>query len=273
MLRFLPLLFVISFFAACGVSVEDGATLATAPIDRLEEFFDDSATGTATLSIVDVDLEGSLQTRETGVLDRSQDRINGSVLSGDLSADRLSVALDNGENAEIFRGPFDFVASYSRSRPFDTTTFGVLAIETPPDSLPSTGSAIYNGSSQLLILEGAAAYELSGVSRLTADFNGNGSVSGRMSNLDGVRTDANGSLSVTNVVEIVFTGNAISASGFTGGSVTLEASKLNEGLTGSEVSVIYGTFAGPTAEEVAGGFSIDDTAVGRLYIGGIFLGR
>ena len=122
--------------------------------------------------------------------------------------------------------------------------FGAIAfgVQTQPSSMPTGGSATYNGQALGVGATGTSAFAFTGDAQVVANFAGN-SVTTAFSNLvtRDVNTNALGSLPTLSGIDSI-TGNAysvsISGGGFIGG--------------------VDGNFYGPNAEETAGVFLAED---------------
>lgn len=90
--------------------------------------------------------------------------------------------------------------------------------------------------------------------------------------LDGTRMSGLSTpVGVDDVALIDVTGAQLSQSGFTGGSVSISNSGFANPLSGNEVVDLNGSFFGPSADEVGGVVSVDDTSAGSFRLRGTFV--
>ena len=181
------------------------------------------------------------------------------------------ITLDVGGQAELSAHGNKFSAMFVTSPQLGASEYGVVGIPTDVTQLPT--SASYSGVSSILVNNGNAVFDLFGTSNTTIDF-ANGTATVTLSNLDGTR--ATGSAAPTSVSNFgtVSISNMNQFNGvISGGSATVNSTRPNTALSGSEITTVDGAVFGPNASEVGGVLIVDDTTSGSLRLEGSFLGQ
>lgn len=209
----------------------------------------------------------------SGSLDRANDRVAGAGLTGDIDATRTLITLDAGGTVTVTVGTTDYVAMFSAEPTVGDPSFGVVGIPTAIADLP-TGTAIatYSGTTNFLIIDGDATYDLVGTASVTADFGAAKDLDATFTSLDGTRSDGLGApQNVTNVGTVSINNAVISGNAFSGGTAAFSSTEITTELTGTETVDTSGGFYGPAAGEVGGVVLVDDTVNGSLLLLGDFV--
>ncbi|PUB09953.1 transferrin-binding protein-like solute binding protein [Yoonia sediminilitoris] len=264
----------LSSLVACGGGGGGGG--GDADPSQLPRYVDlADATSTQTSGLVSHQLNPATITvalRE-GTFIRADNSFTLGDLAGRIDAARKTVTLDGGGTITLEDGDTSFVAMYTAEPFVGNPTVGVVGVSTEARDLPVSGSVSYAGSSQIVIIDGSALYELRGSTQAAATFqDGGGDVDITFADLNGTRSGPGDPADVTNVARIQIDNAMIANGGFTGGTATLTSTQITTTLSGSEVVTTSGGFYGPRADEIGGVFVIDDTQdEGSLSLQGSFV--
>ncbi len=203
--------------------------------------------------------------RTTGQYNRDDDTFEVEGLNGSFDAATATLSLDNGGQGVVSDdNEFSGLIAIEQA---SGTEFGVFGI--PATDIPDGGTASYSGESTVIIVDGAAVYDLNGTSTVDVDFGGD-RLKTNINNLDGTRTDLAGVADVTDVAEMELTFVTIEGGAFEGGFFDLFSDQLGTFESGNETILHNGELFGPGAAEVGGVFTIDDTDTGSLLIHGVY---
>ncbi len=134
-----------------------------------------------------------------------------------------------------------------------------------------TVTANYTGTTNFVIIDGDALYDLTGAAAVTADF-GAGELDATFTSLDGTQTDGlSAPAAVSDVGTVTLNDAVISGNTFSGGTAEFASTEIATGLSGSETVESAGGFYGPDAGEVGGVMLVDDTTDGSLLLLGSFV--
>lgn len=201
----------------------------------------------------------------SGQYNRDDDTFDVDTLSGSFNTADSSITLDNGGRGLISdNGQFSGLIAIEQA---SGSQFGVFGI--PATDIPDSGTANYAGESAVVIVDGAAVYDLTGTSSIDVDFAAD-RLKTNINNLDGTRTDLTGVTDVTNVAEMELTFVTIEDGAFEGGFFDLFSDQLSTFESGNETILHNGELFGPEAAEIGGVFTIDDTDTGSLLIHGVY---
>ncbi len=264
-----PVLCAILFVSACGGSTTPKPPVVPVPTSYVG-LFNTSSTEASYLGVHTIDSAAVTATGSNGSLDQASNAFTISGQSGNISADRLTVTLNNGDILDVTNSGQTYVAAFKAR---NGSSGGVFGVETHITHLPS-GSASYSGSSTLTIIDGFAAFDLTGNSAVNVNFDTE-NVNITYSGLNGRQTDpSNGTTTATNVGTLSINGASMFGNTFNGGSAVLNMPQVSANLTGNQTVTTSGGFFGPTANEVGGVNLIDDTTgAGSLLILGTFIGQ
>jgi hypothetical protein len=254
--------------AACGGSGGgsgggSSASQSTAIVDGYAPIANKTASTPSNLQFVAITNDGTPSTGNAGALNHGNGRINSGLLAGTLNSGRTQIGLPGGSDVRLTNeGGTEFLRMFQTDG-LAPDRFGVVGVATELADMPDSGDVTYNGRVRMDAFDGAASYALSGDARITADFDGGGSVDSRFSNLSGTRNDTQ---SVSNVGTINIDDAVISGSSFSGGTVSTTGAVFDLSGTPS-TNGTNGQFFGPDADEVGGTVVIKD---GDLEVFGVY---
>ena len=193
------------------------------------------------------------------------------TMTGTYDDDTGVVSLDAGGSIALATNN-DEVALFVAEPATGATSFGVVGFQTAASNLPS-GTATYNGTSNVHANDGTAIFELAGTASVDLDFDvGSGSVV--LDDLDGTRIDLGlTETNVTDVAQITFNGISINNGDLSGTAASVVSSQLATGTTGNQTVDLQGSVFGTNGTSVGGVFILDDTTSGALMIQGAFMGK
>lgn len=234
-----------------------------------QSFLDPSATGSVSVTAVSLDSTGRETNTLTGTADLDAETIDFGTLNADLNASGTAGELGGGGQIS-FGDSTDFAIFYEASPQGEPRTIGVVGIGTDAGDMPSTGSATYEGVSEVTIVDNLTSYELTGSSTIEADF-GSMTVTTEIDALSGTATaGAAAPDNVSDIATITFNQSTIDGATFSGGTASLTSAEIAS-LSGSEATSLDGAFYGPAADEAGVVFLIDDAAAGQVLVFGTVL--
>ncbi len=241
-----------------------------------------SASADSPLVVLSADTGATNVRRQSATLDRSDGAngsITGSVIAGALNAGRTQVAVraSLGGGVAILTNPDNSTYARVFTSPSGPGVFGEATEASDQPTLKT--SITYRGDAIVDVNDGENIYELTGNSRVEADFATN-RADVILSGLSGTANDGVNERNSNNVLTINIDDATISGSnGLSNGSVSFSASSGTAvplavtGFSGSQSIDHEGQFFGPLADEVGGVLVVDDPDAGAgLAITGVYIG-
>jgi hypothetical protein len=153
-------------------------------------------------------------------------------------------------------------------------TFFVYGIQTTASSMPTTGTATYNGLTDGYWISNTATTigvnTLEGASQLSANF-GNNTITGTLTLVG--RPAGSPTAPTRAFGTVVLEGGTISGSGFTGNTrVNSTTNTSVNGMTGTFNGAFFGTVASGSPPEIGGTFRVTKSGGGEEAVG-VFVGR
>lgn len=209
-------------------------------------------------------VDGGAVTASGGFLDPTSDAFSLGLLSGSIDVTAEEITLSDGRIVTLTELG-DYIARYAVEGG-ETGIVGIAA-----NTIPTTGSATYNGDAFLTIIAGNAIYDLTGTTKATALF-GDDEIDVTISNLDGIRTTIGGDTAVTDVATVEIQAAQIQGPLIGNGTAVITSDTAGIATSGNEALVHLGSFFGSGAE-VGGAFVVDDTVDGDLSLRGTYTGK
>jgi hypothetical protein len=158
--------------------------------------------------------------------------------------------------------------SVSTSGTTTNTSIGFYSVgsPTPIASVPTSGSATYNGTAigVAVLNTSTVGYYFNGIATLTAIF-GSNTISGGVSNINAYSTGTT-STAVGSLNAITFSSGTISGNGFSGAAATSSTAGSATNLSGA-TGFFRGNFFGPAAQEAGGTFNLTNTTTNAVITG------
>jgi len=256
--------------AACGgdsstAVVEVGVSAGV--IGSAVPFADATSTVDSSLRYVAVTNQGVGVAANTAALDHNGGTITGGRLGGVLNAPRTQVTLTNGGIADLQNPQATQYLRIFRTQGTGADRFGVVGVQTDPATMPTTGSATFNGSVEMQATNTTDSYALVGDAAITANWGSPARVNSTFNNFtvtsgNGAGLATIGTLTITNapLADAAFLGGTPSGTGDLFGTVATSAK-----MTGTR-----GEFFGPGAAEVGGVVVLKQTT---LEVIGVYIAK
>ena len=253
--------------AGCG----GGSNTSPVPANKVYlDFTAQGATGKVDLDGAMIDTNSGAIATGTGDVELSTGAFSYAGDTGTVDLQAGTGSINGGGSVSVFDlHPYVAGTVVQQS---GATQIGFVGQSTDSTIAQAPAVATYNGASKVVIRDGNSLWTLDGTSTASIDFAA-GSGSASMSNLNGTKADFGGGTSnVTDVATIGMNNLLISGNGLSGSNATITSNQLGGFLTGGANVSLQGGFFGPSAANIGGVLSVDDTTNGVLSVQGAFTG-